>query len=231
MLAIQEQEVHQCLWRRRMHPQQEVQLAEAFCGVVLHLHEGLVVQRHGVQLRFASRWHVIECILSCLVILHDILYGRLQVEGFNQCRLLQDAGIAHTSCLQATATFRQGAHAKLGVITHSSFDDLSYVLDSNTVLPTAILAQSNIIGNDRLVATKIQRVCELLEGLVIHLLLPQESSLEYPLILSIWTALIQDASGHLYLVLLIADSRLQQQHLLAKLRILYTSASLVRLIV
>mmetsp|Transcript_49220 Transcript_49220/g.145302 ORF Transcript_49220/g.145302 Transcript_49220/m.145302 type:complete len:465 (+) Transcript_49220:106-1500(+) len=127
VLAVEQEEVHKRLRRGRVLAEEEVQLPEALRGLLVHLHERLVVQRHGIQLRLVPGRHVVEGVARRVQALHLVLDGGLQVEGLHEGGLAQDARVPHAAGLQATALV-QRADAELRVVAHAALDDLGDVL-------------------------------------------------------------------------------------------------------
>ncbi len=66
--ALQEEQVAQGLGRAARMREQVAQLAKARRGRLGHLHEGLVVQRHGVQLFLQPRGHIAQRLAGRLVV-------------------------------------------------------------------------------------------------------------------------------------------------------------------
>ena len=65
-LAVQEEKVGKCLGRKATLLQEKLHLLKPFSGFLLHVHEGLVVEGHHVQLFLQSGRHVCQRILPRL---------------------------------------------------------------------------------------------------------------------------------------------------------------------
>mmetsp|Transcript_64470 Transcript_64470/g.155517 ORF Transcript_64470/g.155517 Transcript_64470/m.155517 type:complete len:233 (+) Transcript_64470:705-1403(+) len=101
VLAVEQQKVGEGLGREGRVLDEEVELAEALRGEVLHVHQRRVVQRHRVELLLASGRHVRERLARGVVVLHLELDGGLEVECLYEGRLLEHGRVAHGAHLDA----------------------------------------------------------------------------------------------------------------------------------
>mmetsp|Transcript_118045 Transcript_118045/g.376383 ORF Transcript_118045/g.376383 Transcript_118045/m.376383 type:complete len:429 (-) Transcript_118045:3-1289(-) len=226
VLAVQHQQIHEGLGRRRMLTQQEVEFSEALGWLIVHFDKRLVVQGDGIQLAFVSWRHVVQGVPCRLRVRHDVLDGGLEVEGLDEGRFPEHRSVAHTPGLEAAATFVEGANAQLGVVAHSSFDNLGNVLQRRPILLGAVVAQRDIVGQVGLVADRVHRLGKLLHGLGVSFLLPEERAFEDLPLLRLGRALVQEGPRELDLVLLVGDGRLKKHDPLPVVRIFDAGASL-----
>ena len=54
VLAVQQQQIAKCLWREGILLEEELQFLESLSRTLFHVHQGLVVQGHGVELFLGS---------------------------------------------------------------------------------------------------------------------------------------------------------------------------------
>mmetsp|Transcript_10125 Transcript_10125/g.18493 ORF Transcript_10125/g.18493 Transcript_10125/m.18493 type:complete len:246 (-) Transcript_10125:215-952(-) len=189
------------------------------------------MQGDCIQLRLIARRHVVKCILGSFVILHHVLNGSLEIESFNECRLLEHSSVANTTSLKPSGSISQRTDAELWMVAHPALDDLSDVLDRWAVLLHAVVAKCDVVCKVWLVSCCVHGITELLHGICVTLLFPQQGSLEDLLLFRLWAALIKDAPRQLHLVLLVRDSRLEKHHTLRELRVFDRRADLRGLLV
>ena len=95
VLAVEEDQVGEGLaWEWRV-VQQEVELLEASGGLLLDVHKCRVVKGHGIELVFVSWGHVHQGFSSSSWVLHGVLDGGFQVEGFDQCGFFERLSVAN----------------------------------------------------------------------------------------------------------------------------------------
>ena len=79
VLAVEQDEVGEGLWRERRVVQQEVELLEASRRILLDVHQGLVVESHWIELFLVSWRHIEQGLAGGRVVLHTELDGGLEV--------------------------------------------------------------------------------------------------------------------------------------------------------
>mmetsp|Transcript_83343 Transcript_83343/g.137835 ORF Transcript_83343/g.137835 Transcript_83343/m.137835 type:complete len:242 (+) Transcript_83343:1261-1986(+) len=211
--------------------QQEVQLPEAFTWLLIHFCQSLIMQRDCIQLRLIARRHVVECILGRIMVLHHVLNSSLEIEGLDKSCLLEYPRVANTASLKTPCSLSKRTDAELWMVAHPALDDLSNVLDRWAVLLHAVVAKCDVVCKVRLISCCVHGVAELLHGICVTLLFPQQGSLKYLLLFRLWAALIKDAPCQLHLVLLVRDSCLEEHHALRELRVFDRRADLRGLLV
>ena len=99
VLDVKQQQVSKRLrWEGRVL-EQEVELAEARGGVIVHVHQRLVVQRHWIQLVLTPWRHVTQGFLGGSWVAKAVLNRSFEVERLHQSCLPQNLGVADASHL------------------------------------------------------------------------------------------------------------------------------------
>mmetsp|Transcript_34103 Transcript_34103/g.74857 ORF Transcript_34103/g.74857 Transcript_34103/m.74857 type:complete len:258 (-) Transcript_34103:336-1109(-) len=224
MLAVEQQEVGERLRRKGRIINEEVELLETCRRLGLHTHQRRIVQRDRVELLIRARRHVTERLLRCLVVLHQVLDGRLEVEGFDEGRLLEDHRVADGAHLDAVGL---RPNREFRVLAHAALDNLGDVLQRGAILPLLVVAQPDGVGQLRLEAGLVHRLLELDARLLEHggvaarlrRLLVEHARLVDECICLLGGALLDKRLRIEKVIHLVADGRLQQEHFRCKLDI------------
>mmetsp|Transcript_69058 Transcript_69058/g.160053 ORF Transcript_69058/g.160053 Transcript_69058/m.160053 type:complete len:221 (-) Transcript_69058:1183-1845(-) len=117
------------------------------------------------------------------------------------------------------------------MVANAALDDLCNVLECRAILFCAVVAEGHVVGQVGLVASRVHSIRELLHGISMSFLLPQEGALKHLALFGIWAALIQDTPSQLHLVLLVGNGSLQEHDALRVLGVLNRLTHLGRFVV
>ena len=208
VLAVEQDEVREGFRWEGWVLEQEVKFFEASGRVLLDVHQCSVMKGHRIQLILVPRWHVHQGFTSSGRVFHRVLDGCLEVESFNQSGLFQCLSVANALDLDA---LRVGAHAELGMFSHSLLNDVGDVLQRRCELLKLVVAEGNVVGNIALVAGGVERLLELGLRVLVLLFLVKDATLGNDSFTGIGWHLRDQTFGVRHLFKLVLDVHLELQ--------------------